>query len=44
MRPLENRIIVSHVEEEGRSGGIFIFDTAMEKSVKGNVIALEKDK
>lgn len=45
IRLLQNRIIVSHVEEEERRpGGIFIPDTALEKPMKGNVIAVDKDK
>ncbi|RJQ49058.1 MAG: co-chaperone GroES [Desulfobacteraceae bacterium] len=40
LRPLQDRILVQRVEEEGKTkGGIIIPDTAKEKPVEGRVIA-----
>ncbi len=39
-RPLHDRVIIPHVEEEARSaGGIIIPDTAQEKPMQGEVVA-----
>ena len=41
LRPLHDRIIVKRVEEERKSaGGIVIPDTATEKPIKGEVVAV----
>jgi len=41
IRPLHDRVIVKRVEEEEKTkGGIIIPDTAKEKSVEGEVIAV----
>ncbi len=41
VRPLHDRVIVKRVEEEEKTkGGIIIPDTAKEKSVEGEVIAV----
>lgn len=41
IRPLQDRILVKRVEEEERTkGGIIIPDTAKEKPVEGEVIAV----
>lgn len=41
MRPLHDRVIVKRLEEEKKSaGGILIPDSAAEKPVKGEVIAV----
>ncbi|MBU0514726.1 MAG: co-chaperone GroES [Proteobacteria bacterium] len=41
IRPLQDRVIVSRVEEEDMTaGGIFIPDTAKEKPQEGKVIAV----
>jgi len=40
LRPLQDRILVQRVKEEGKTkGGIIIPDTAKEKPVEGRVIA-----
>src|SRR3981081_807420 len=40
-RPLHDRVVVKRVEEEGKSkGGIFIPDTAKEKPMEGEIIAV----
>jgi chaperonin GroES len=40
-RPLHDRVLVRRVEEEGRTkGGIIIPDTAKEKPMEGEVIAV----
>ncbi|MBM3487692.1 MAG: co-chaperone GroES [Alphaproteobacteria bacterium] len=40
-RPLHDRVVVKRVEEEGRSaGGIIIPDTAKEKPMEGEVVAV----
>jgi chaperonin GroES len=40
LRPLQDRILVQRVEEEGKTkGGIIIPDTAKEKPVEGKVFA-----
>ena len=45
MRPLHDRVIVRRVEEERRSaGGIVIPDTATEKPIRGEVIAVGRGK
>jgi chaperonin GroES len=45
MRPLHDRVIVRRVEEERRSaGGIVIPDTATEKPIKGEIIAVGRGK
>ena len=39
LRPLQDRILVQRVEEEGKTkGGIIIPDTAKEKPIEGKVI------
>jgi len=44
-RPLQDRLVVKRVEEEGKSkGGIIIPDTAKEKPVEGKVIAVGNGK
>ena len=41
LRPLQDRIIVKRIEEEGKTaGGIFIPETAKEKPQKGTVVAV----
>ncbi|HUS23563.1 MAG TPA: co-chaperone GroES [Candidatus Binatia bacterium] len=41
LRPLHDRVIVKRLEEEKKSaGGILIPDTAQEKPVKGEVVAV----
>jgi chaperonin GroES len=41
IRPLQDRILVQRVKEEGKTkGGIIIPDTAKEKPVEGRVIAV----
>ena len=41
LRPLQDRVLVRRVEPETKtSGGIFIPDTAQEKPVEGEVIAV----
>ena len=45
IRPLHDRIIVKRVEEEERTkGGIIIPDTAKEKPIEGEVIAVGNGK
>lgn len=45
IRPLHDRVVVKRVEEERKSpGGIVIPDTATEKPIRGNVIAVGKGK
>ena len=45
IRPLKNRIVVKPIErEEQTAGGIFLPDTAKEKPMEGNVIAVGKGK
>jgi len=40
LRPLQDRIMVERVEEEGKKGNIIIPDTAKEKPQQGKVIAV----
>ena len=41
LRPLHDRVIVKRIEEEERSpGGIIIPDTAKEKPIQGQIIAV----
>ena len=45
IRPLQDRVIVKRLEEEGKTkGGIIIPDTAKEKPVEGIVVAVGKGK
>ena len=45
IRPLQDRVIVKRIEEEGKTkGGIIIPDTAKEKPQEGKVIAVGKGK
>ncbi|MEQ6340835.1 MAG: co-chaperone GroES [Gammaproteobacteria bacterium] len=45
IRPLHDRVIIRRMEEERKSaGGIVIPDTAAEKPVRGEVIAVGKGK
>ncbi len=45
IRPLQDRVIVKRLEEEGKTkGGIIIPDTAKEKPAEGMVIAVGKGK
>jgi len=45
IRPLQDRVIVTRLEEEGKTkGGIIIPDTAKEKPMEGLVIAVGKGK
>ncbi len=45
IRPLADRVLVKRVEEEDRTkGGIIIPDTAKEKPIKGEVIAVGEGK
>lgn len=45
LRPLQDRILVQRVKEETTTrGGIIIPDTAKEKPIEGNVIAVGKGK
>ena len=45
IRPLQDRVIVKRLEEEGKTkGGIIIPDTAKEKPMEGIVIAVGKGK
>ena len=40
-RPLHDRVVVKRVEEEGKTkGGIIIPDTAKEKPMEGEIVAL----
>jgi chaperonin GroES len=45
IRPLQDRILVKRIEEEGKTkGGIIIPDTAKEKPSEGKVVAVGKGK
>lgn len=45
IRPLQDRVIVKRLEEEGKTkGGIIIPDTAKEKPMEGLVISVGKGK
>ena len=45
IRPLQDRIIVKRVEEEGKTkGGIIIPDSAKEKPMEGKIIAVGRGK
>ncbi len=45
IRPLQDRLVVRRVEEEEKTkGGIIIPDTAKEKPIEGEVIAVGKGK
>jgi chaperonin GroES len=45
IRPLQDRVIVIRVEEEGTTkGGIIIPDTAKEKPVEGKIVAVGSGK
>lgn len=45
IRPLQDRVIVKRIEEEGKTkGGIIIPDTAKEKPMEGLVVAVGKGK
>ncbi len=45
IRPLQDRILVKRLEEEGKTkGGIIIPDTAKEKPAEGEIIAVGKGK
>ena len=45
LRPLHDRVVIRRTEEERKSpGGIVILDTAIEKSIRGEVIAVGKGK
>jgi len=45
MRPLHDRVVVRRLEEERRSaGGIVIPDTATEKPVRGEIMAVGRGK
>ncbi len=45
LRPMHDRIIVKRLEEEGKTaGGIFIPETAKEKPMRGEVVAVGKGK
>ena len=45
IRPLQDRVIVKRIEEEGKTkGGIIIPDTAKEKPQEGRVVAVGKGK
>lgn len=45
IRPLQDRIVVKRLEEEGKTkGGIIIPDTAKEKPIEGKVIAVGNGK
>jgi len=45
IRPLQDRVIVKRVKEEERTkGGIIIPDTAKEKPIEGEVVAVGKGK
>ena len=40
-RPLHDRVVVKRLEEEGKTkGGIFIPDTAKEKPMEGEIVAV----
>ena len=41
LRPLHDRVVIRRVEQEGKTtGGIFIPDTAQEKPMEGEIIAV----
>ena len=41
LRPLQDRVLIRRVEPEAKTpGGIFIPDTAREKPVEGDVVAV----
>jgi chaperonin GroES len=41
LRPLQDRVLIRRVEAEARTaGGIFIPDTAQEKPMEGEVVAV----
>jgi chaperonin GroES len=41
LRPLHDRVVIRRVEEEGKTtGGIIIPDTAKEKPVEGEIVAV----
>ena len=45
MRPLHNRLIIERLEEEGTTaGGIIIPDSAKEKPIEGEIIAVGNGK
>jgi chaperonin GroES len=45
MRPLHDRVIIKRLEEEKKTaGGIVIPDTAAEKPIRGEVVAVGKGK
>lgn len=45
IRPLQDRVIVKRIEEEGKTkGGIIIPDSAKEKPQEGKVVAVGKGK
>jgi chaperonin GroES len=45
IRPLHDRVVIKRLEEEQKSpGGIVIPDTAKEKPIKGEIIAVGKGK
>jgi len=45
IRPLQDRVIVRRVKEEDKTkGGLYIPDTAKEKPIEGNVIAVGNGK
>ena len=45
MRPLQDRVIIKRVKEEGRTkGGLIIPDTAKEKPIEGLVVAVGNGK
>jgi chaperonin GroES len=45
IRPLQDRVIVKRIEEEGKTkGGIIIPDTAKEKPMEGLVVSVGKGK
>ena len=41
LRPLHDRVVIRRVEQEGKTtGGIFIPDTAQEKPMEGEIVAV----
>ena len=45
IRPLQDRVVIRRMDEEEKTaGGIFIPDTAKEKPVEGEVVAIGKGK
>ena len=45
IRPLQDRVIIKRLDEEHKTkGGIFIPDTAKEKPIEGEVVAVGKGK